>query len=195
MKFRTPLLPLFVIFASLAWAQAQPPATPPPPPAPATPTIASVLDRPISGVERLLVGVAEAMPEDKYSFAPTSGEYKGVRTFAEQLKHVAAINNVVFSAVLGEPAPPASEQENGPAALKSKAEIAKYLQDSFVLAHRAVAAITDQNAVAPIKSPFGSGTATRLGMTTMMVGHGFDHYGQLVEYLRMNGIIPPASRK
>ena len=60
--------------------------------------------------------------------------------------------------------------------------------------HKAVATINDGNAVAPIKNPFGEGTATRLGMATAFAWHGFDHYGQMVEYLRMNGIVPPASR-
>jgi len=70
----------------------------------------------------------------------------------------------------------------------------KFLKDSFAYAHKAVRTIDEGNQVSPIKSPFGSGTTTRLGMAVLIVGHCFDHYGQLVEYLRLNGIVPPASR-
>lgn len=190
MKLRLSLFALLVIFTGLVLAQTAPPSA-----APSPSNISSVLDHSISGAERLLVGVAEAMPEEKYSFAPTNGEYKGVRTFAEQVKHVASTNYTVFSAILGEPGPKAGEQENGPASLKTKAQIVKYLQDSFALGHRAMASINEQNAVTPIKSPFGSGSATRLGMAATIISHCGDHYGQLIEYLRMNGIVPPASRR
>lgn len=84
--------------------------------------------------------------------------------------------------------------ESGPESVKTKADIVKYLKDSFAYAHKAVATITAENAVAPIKNPFGEGTATRLGMATAFAWHGFDHYGQIALYLRSNGIVPPASR-
>jgi hypothetical protein len=188
MKFAAVLF-LSLVIAVSVFAQS---ASQPPAPAQAPPTISSVLDRQLSGVERILVAAAEAMPEDKYGFAPTNGEFKGVRTFAEQVKHAASTNVAVFSAILGEPAPKAGEQN---AALKTKADILKYLRDSFALGHRAMAGITEQNAVVPIKGPYGNAMTTRLGLATMIVGHCFDTYGQMVEYLRMNGIIPPASRR
>jgi hypothetical protein len=78
--------------------------------------------------------------------------------------------------------------------VKSKAEILKFLKDSYTYAHKAVGTINEGNLVSPIKSPFGEGTTTRLGMATLIVGHSFDHYGQIVEYLRLNSIVPPASR-
>ena len=84
--------------------------------------------------------------------------------------------------------------ENGPDSMKSKAEIVKFLKDSFAYAHKAVATLNESDLTGAIKSPFGEGTTTRLGMATLIVGHGFDHYGQIVEYLRMNSIVPPASR-
>ena len=158
------------------------------------PTIPGVMDRQLSGVEREFVSAAEAMPEDKFSFAPTNGEFKGVRTFAQQVSHVAYTNYLIFAIVLGDKPPAETKNENGPENLKSKAEIIKYLKDSFAYAHKGMTSITAQNAVEPIKSPFGSGSTTRLGLATLTVGHCFDHYGQMVEYLRMNGIIPPASR-
>jgi len=157
-------------------------------------SIAQVLERSIAGVESEFVPAAEAMPEDKYSFVPTSGEFKGARTFAQQAKHVAAVNYLVGAAILEEKPPIELGGENGPDSVKSKAEIVKFLKESFAYAHKAVGSINEGNLLKPIKSPFGEGTATRLGMAALIVGHCFDHYGQMVEYLRMNSIIPPASR-
>ena len=157
-------------------------------------TVPQVLDRSVTGVESEFVPAADAMPEDKYSFAPTNGEFKSVRTFAQQAKHVAAINYMIGAAILEEKPPVDTGGENGPDSVKSKADIVKFLKDSFAYAHKAVNSINDGNLLSPIKSPFGEGATTRLGMATLIVGHCFDHYGQMVEYLRLNGIVPPASR-
>jgi uncharacterized damage-inducible protein DinB len=157
-------------------------------------TISQVLDASIKTVEGDFVPAAEAMPEEKYGFAPTNGEFKGVRTFAEQIKHVAAINYIVAASILGEKPPVDTNGEKGPDSAKSKADILKFLKDSFAYAHKAVATITDANALEPIPSPFGQAKTTRLSLGTVFPWHGFDHYGQMVEYLRMNGIVPPASR-
>lgn len=157
-------------------------------------TVAQVLDRSVTGVENEFVPAADAMPEDKYAFAPSTGEFKGVRNFAQQVKHVAAVNYIFGSAILGEKPPLDLGGENGPDSIKTKADIVKFLKDSFAYAHKAVATIDDKNLTESIKSPFGEGSTTRLGMATAISAHCFDHYGQMVEYLRMNGIIPPASR-
>ena len=157
-------------------------------------SIAQVLDHGIGGVESEFVPAAEAMPEDKYSFAPVSGEFKGVRTFAQQVKHVAAVNYLVGAAILEEKPPIELGGENGPDSVKTKADIVKFLKDSFAYVHKAAGSINEGNLLKPIKSPFGEGMVTRLGMATLIVGHCFDHYGQMVEYLRMNSIVPPASR-
>jgi DinB family protein len=157
-------------------------------------TIAQVLDHGVSGVEKEFVSAAEAMPEDKYSFAPTNGEFKGVRTFAQQVKHVAAVNYLVSAAILQEKPPLELGSENGPDSMNTKADIVKFIKDSFTYVHKAVGTINEGNLLNPIKSPFGEGMVTRLAMSTLIVGHCFDHYGQMVEYLRMNSIIPPASR-
>ena len=157
-------------------------------------SISQVLERSVAGVESEFVPAAEAMPEDKFSFVPTSGEFKGVRTFAQQAKHVAAVNYLVGAAILEEKPPMELGGENGPDSVKSKAEIVKLLKESFTYAHKAVGSIRDGNLLKPIKSPFGEGMVTRLGLATLIVGHCFDHYGQMVEYLRMNGVVPPASR-
>ena len=157
-------------------------------------TIAQVMDRGISSVEGEFVPAAEAMPEDKYSFAPTGGEFKGVRTFGQQVKHVAAVNYLVGASILQEKPPIELGGENGPDAIKSKADIVKFLKDSFVYVHKALTSVNESNLLKPIKSPFGNDKTNRLAMGTLIAAHCFDHYGQMVVYLRMNSIVPPASR-
>ncbi|WLT32613.1 DinB family protein [Geothrix sp. PMB-07] len=177
---------------------AQAPATPAAAPAPAAePTVGAAIDGTYQFVPGQFISAAEAMPEDKYPFAPTQGEFKGVKTFAQQVKHVAAVNFAMGAMILGEkPSAGMGEMEMGPADLKTKAEIVKYLKDSFAYARKAIQGITAQNGSRPIKNPFGQGPDwTPIGVATLLAFHGMDHYGQMVEYLRMNGIVPPASRR
>ncbi|HZR29384.1 MAG TPA: DinB family protein [Terriglobales bacterium] len=165
------------------------------PPAASQPTIAMVLERQLSTLEKDFVPAAEAMPEDKFNFAPTNGEFKGVRTFALQIKHVAATNLALSSALLQEKPQIDPTLDNGPDNITSREDILKLLRDSFAAAHRAVATVNEQNATEMIATPWNSKSKMpRLAMATMLTWHSFDHYGQMVEYLRMNGIIPPASR-
>lgn len=160
------------------------------------PTFASVYDHTLSNVEKEVVEAAEAMPEDKFNFAPTApGEFKGVRTFAQQIKHLALANYAYGSAILQEKPPVEMKGPSGPDSITSRADIIKYLKDSFTYAHKALATINESNILTPIKAPFGDRPTTRLAMATSTLSHPFDHYGQMVVYLRMNGIIPPASRK
>jgi len=177
-------------------ARAQQGPPPGPPPASTQPaTLNSVLDFQLTIEEREIVGAAEAMPEDKYSFAPTNGEFKGVRTFAQQVKHIATVNNRFFGGILGQPPPTSSqfEAENGPDSVQTKAQIIQYLKDSFALGHKAIATITPDNAFAPMKTPPTPFLRTPAAIVVFDCAHSMDHYGQIVEYLRDNGIVPPAS--
>ena len=157
-------------------------------------TATEILDHSLSNVESEFVPAADAMPEDKFSFAPTNGEFKGVRTFGQQIKHVAAVNYELGAALLEQKPPVDIGEESGPASVTSKADIMKYLKDSFAYAHKAIASINDKNLTETVKSPFGEGHVSRMGLAMAFASHAEDHYGQMVEYLRMNGIIPPASR-
>ena len=162
------------------------------------PTIASAIDREISIIEKEIVETAEAMPEDKFDFSPEKmnlpgSDYKGVRTFGQQLKHVAASNYLIWSPITGEKPPDTVNDGKGPDNMKAKADIMKYVKDSFAFGHKAVATLNSSNLVEPIKSGSGRPT-TRLFLGTFAAAHCFEHYGQLVQYLRMNGIVPPASR-
>ena len=159
------------------------------------PTIASTVEREISTIEKQVVEAAEAMPEDKFNFSPESlnipgGEYKGVRTFSVQVKHVATSNYFIWSPLTGDKVPEDLKDGNGPENLKTKADIIKFLKDSFALGHKAAATLTTQNMLQTAEH----GKSPRLYLATFAVAHAYDHYGQMVEYLRMNGIVPPASR-
>jgi hypothetical protein len=168
----------------------------PPADAAAPPTIASVLDAQLGVLETQFVSAAEAMPADKYAFVPDRGAFKGVRTFALDVKHVATANTVFYSAMLGRALAAGitvAGAANGPDDITTKAQILVYLKRSFALGHEAVASLTAGNVVTPLqKTPIPSVT-TRLGLAAFSYGHAWDHYGQMVEYLRMNGIVPPAS--
>lgn len=157
-------------------------------------SVNDILDHTVLNLEHEFVPAAEAMPEDKFGFAPNNGEFKGVRTFAQQIKHVAAVNYLFAAALLEQKPPVDTGDEAGPASISSKADILKFLKDSFEYVHKAIATINDKNLVGTVKSPFGEGSVSRLGLATSVSAHGYDHYGQMVEYLRMNGIVPPASR-
>jgi len=134
------------------------------------------------------------MPADKYNFAPTNGEFRGVRTFAKQVKHAAAVQYLVAASILQEPITADMSDERGPDSVKTKAEILTYLKESFVSLKRAASTIDDKNAFSPITGVFGSRPDTRLGLIVGAVSHSSNHYGQIVEYLRMNGLIPPDSQ-
>jgi hypothetical protein len=165
----------------------------PPQPAPQLNT-SQVLDAWITNTENHVVPVAEAMPDNKCSFAPSDGEFKNVRTFAAQLKHLAANNYRMVAKIMGEKPTVDQENETGPDPMKTKAEIVEYVKGSFTALHKAVATINEYNQVQPIQGASGTWQRARLGLAIDAVAHSFDHYGQLVEYLRMNGVVPPDSR-
>ena len=167
-----------------------------PAPTPSAPaSVASIVNAQIDRVEKLVTEAAEAMPEEKYGFSPEGlalpgSDYKGVRTFGQQVRHIAASNYAIWWSLTGEEVPSDYKGGNGPDTLKTKADILKFLKDSYALGHRAAATLTAQNATeVPPK-----GRSPRLQSATFGVAHAYDHYGQMVEYLRMNGIVPPESR-
>jgi uncharacterized damage-inducible protein DinB len=159
------------------------------------PSIASAVDREITDVEKQITDAAEAMPESKFNFSPENlhiagGDYKGVRTFALQIRHVAASNYAIWSALTGDQFPKDYLGGNGPEELTTKAAILRFLKASFALGHRAASMLTLENMLQPPEHS----KSTRLRLAVFGVEHAYDHYGQMVEYLRMNGIVPPASR-
>ncbi len=157
---------------------------------------AKAIDVMLSMYEGQAMGAVKAMPTDKFNFAPshetfaaTQGEkFDGVRTFAQQAAHVAQANYFFFMTISGlKP----DRDVKAMSDLKTKDEIVAALAASFAFGHKAIATITPANAFTVIKG--ADGLDTRVTLATFAVAHGFDHYGQMVEYLRMNGIVPPAS--
>jgi uncharacterized damage-inducible protein DinB len=150
----------------------------------------------LKSLQNHVVSLADAMPADKYGFAPTDGEFKGVRTFGQQVKHLAATNHILAAAALGEDPPPDAGDETGPETVRTKAEILDYLTSSFAHLSKAADAIGDTTI--PVRpspiSPLSATSVTRMALIIESLVHTYDHYGQMVEYLRMNGVVPPASR-
>src|SRR5215472_1892221 len=142
--------------------------------------------------EHEFMAVAKAMPADKYDFAPSASnfvptqgaKYEGVRTFAKEIAHVSQANYYFASAILGEKMP---AEAAAISKLTTKDELLKAAEDSFAYAHKAIASITPENAYVAIDGV--DGLHTRAVIASFVAAHGFDHYGQMVEYLRMNGII------
>lgn len=182
-----------VLAALLASTAPDLPASAPPPDA----AFAAAVDREVAALESRFVGLAEAMPESRFDFTPEGlrlpdGDFHGVRTFAAQVRHVAADNFAIWAPLTGEPEPPGIDAPNGPARMTSRAEILKFLRDSFVYAHRAAALLTSQNALETVE--FRGQQVTRLSLVALALTHAMDHYGQMVVYLRMCGVTPPGSR-
>ncbi len=157
---------------------------------------AKALDAMLSLFEGEVTGVAKTMPADKFTFAPSAAIFKPergvkfdtVRTFAGQLTHIIQANYYFYAAV-GDLKPDADMKAISK--LTSKDDIVAALAASFVFAHKAIATLTPLNAFESIK-PI-DGMNSRATLAAFGVAHGFDHYGQLVEYLRMNGLVPPGS--
>jgi hypothetical protein len=155
-------------------------------------TVAAQLNQQLSFVEKEFVDAADAMPEDKYSFVPMNefpnGNFRNVRNFAQQVLHVAGGNYLLFGAIL-----PDESRPTTPAATASKAEIMSYLRNSFVFAHKAISTITPDNMLMPVRRAPNQFAGTNLEIAVFGCSHATDIYGQIVEYLRMNGIVPPAT--
>jgi uncharacterized damage-inducible protein DinB len=162
-------------------------------------TPAAALDSQLNLIEMEMMGAVKAMPADKFAFAPSAAifvpgqktEFATVRTFAQQATHVAEANYYFAALVSGQaPDPKLRAVEK----LTGKDEIVAALADSFAAAHKAFATITVANAFEVIKSP-EPGFATRATQAGFLISHANDHYGQMVEYLRMNALVPPASAR
>ncbi|MGA7343665.1 MAG: DinB family protein [Terracidiphilus sp.] len=170
--------------------------------APAAGTIATpaaAFDSQLNVIEWEMMGAVKAMPAEKFGFAPSAAifvpgqttEFATVRTFAQQATHVAEANYFFYGIVSGLK-PDVDPQ--GLTKLTSKDDVVAALQGSFAFAHKAIATLTPANAFEVVKSP-EPGFQTRATLAAFGIAHANDHYGQMVEYLRMNGIVPPASSK
>lgn len=187
-----PAAALLIALACAAGCFAQAPAATPPS------SVGAAIDREIGLVERQIVAAVEAMPEDKFNFSPESldikgSNFKGVYTFAGLVKHLAAANYFLWGGAGGDKIPAVITGVKGPESMTSRAEIIQLLKDSFASGHHAAAALTTENSLDMVSGP-GGNKVPRVFALTFGAVHAFDEYGQMEEYLRMNGIVPPASR-
>jgi hypothetical protein len=161
-----------------------------------SPSITIAVERLLNYAEKNIVSTAEAMPEDRFYFTPEGlniqgSEFKDVRTFAGQIKHLATDNFAIWSPITGEPLRADIKDVNGPENIKTKADIIKYLKESFALGHKAIGTLTEKNAIDMLE--FRGSRLPRLDLAFYALTHASEHYGQMVVYLRMCGITPPAS--
>jgi len=156
-------------------------------------SIADSISGTLQFAEGNFLDVAEAMPENKYSFVPTAGKFDDARSFGEQVKHVACAQFAFFNEFEGKK-PPEDCETGGHEPAKTKLELIKYLKDSFDYSNHVLATLTAKNALERVEGRY-AGPTTKLGISVVAVWHITDHYGQLVEYLRMNGIVPPMTQK
>lgn len=182
---------LVIALSSCAFAQ-----SPFPPTAPAS--IGAAIDREIALAERQVVMAVEAMPADKFNFSPESlnipgASFRGVYTFAGLVKHLAAANYFLWGGAGGDKIPANITGVKGPESMTERAEIIQLLKDSFASGHHAAAALTTENSLDMVPGPAGNKVPRVFGLT-FAVAHAYDEYGQMEEYLRMNGVVPPASR-
>ena len=156
-----------------------------------SPNARQIFDKQLDASEREVMAVVETMPAKKFDFTPTEGAFTHVRPFGVQARHIAFCLNEVATALLGEPMIPHTDQE-GPRNLTSKEDIVKYLKEAFAHAHRAIGTLTNDDLLEPIRDPYVETLrTTRLDAATIFLSHTWDHYGQMVEFLRMNNLVPP----
>ena len=150
-----------------------------------------IFDKQLSAAERDVIELVETMPANKFDFVPTQGAFQHARTFGAQVRHIAFCLNEVAVALLGEPMLPHTDQE-GPKNLTSRDDIVRYLKDAFAHAHKAIGTLTNDNLLEQIADPYVDRLrTTRLDAVGIFCSHTYDHYGQLVEYLRMNNRVLP----
>ena len=143
-----------------------------------------------TGNRNNIVRTAEKMPEENYGMRP--GDQTDVRTFGQQVSHIATYNFLWCSQAKGEknPSPPNLDK------LTAKADIMKVLNDAFTYCDGAYAALTDASGAETIDITQENGRQTRnlrMQLLTLNYGHNNEIYGSMVVYLRMKNIVPPAS--
>ena len=164
------------------------------------PSLGQTLDGQFRNAEREIVGLVEAMPADKINFTPGSAEirgsdFKGVRTFGQQAKHLATYIYMESSAILNEKPPvDIGKNDSGPDSVQTKAQIVDYMKGAFAFGHKALESITEKNEMELVPANGPGRKMPRIAAASFMMYHNFDHYGQMVVYLRMNGLVPPASQ-
>src|ERR1700674_4639282 len=154
---------------------------------PADPEVKVVLDS-WNEIGRKLTAMAEDVPEDKYDFKPTPAQ----RSFAEQLLHMAGANYFFINIANGEK-PPAQEDPSR-AKYKTKADVVAFVKKSFEDGAATIKAKGDSGMAGMIGEPFANQQVRVFEWAYGFMEHSGEHYGQLVVYYRLAGLVPPESR-
>jgi uncharacterized damage-inducible protein DinB len=157
-------------------------------------SISPAIERQFNKIENDILSCAQAMPENKFDFTPESlniknSNFQGVRTFAGQIMHLATDNILIWSAITNASVRADIEDVNGPRNIKTKKEVIDYLKSSFTIGRNAISTLTTQNAMSPIE--FRGRQLSKLDLAFYALTHANEHYGQMVIYLRICGIVPP----
>lgn len=157
-------------------------------------SMTAAVERLFNKIEGDILSSAEAMPENKYNFTPenlriSGSDFKGVRSFAGQIMHLATDNILIWSAVTGDSIRADIEDVNGPKSITTKKDVIAYLKSSFAIGRKAIATLNDRNAMDMIE--YGWRKLPRLDLVFYALTHANEHYGQMAIYLRLCGIIPP----
>ncbi len=139
-------------------------------------------------IGRKLIAMAEDFPEDKYDFKPTPAQ----RTFAEQLLHAAGVNYFFTNLALGQKLP--AEENPKREQFKTKADIAAFVKKAFADGAAAIQAKGDKGMSDLVVDPFGHQQVRISDLAYGFIEHSGEHYGQLVVYYRLSGLVPPESR-
>ncbi|MBO9728674.1 MAG: DinB family protein [Chitinophaga sp.] len=157
-------------------------------------SLSPAIERLFNKIEKDILTTAEAMPESRYNFTPEKldikdSDFKGARTFAGQIMHLATDNILIWSAITGDSVRADIEDVNGPKSIKTKKDIIEYLKFSFMTGRKAISTLTSQNAMDMVD--FRWRKLPKLDLAFYALTHANEHYGQMAIYLRMCGIIPP----
>jgi uncharacterized damage-inducible protein DinB len=136
-------------------------------------------------IKGVLARTADKVPEDLYSFKPTPE----VRSLGQLIGHVADAQFSMCGAAAGEK-PPASGIEKG---MTKKAELSKALNDSIAYCDKIIAGLDDKKGLEVVK--FFTGPSPRLMVLSFNIAHSYEHYGNLVTYMRLKNIVPPSSER
>ncbi|MCU1304777.1 MAG: hypothetical protein JWQ87_5061 [Candidatus Sulfotelmatobacter sp.] len=139
-------------------------------------------------VGRKLIAMAEDFPEDKYDFKPTPAQ----RAFADQLLHAAGANYFFTNLAMGKAAP--AEEDPKRDQYKTKADVVAFVKKSFADGAAAIKAKGDKGMSDMVVDPFGHQQMRVSDMAYGFIEHSGEHYGQLVTYYRLAGLVPPESR-
>lgn len=165
----------------------------------ATPTPAPKASAGISGdmldqwkrTEKRLMEMAQDFPEDKFDYKATPAQ----RTFAEQLLHAAGSNYFFIAAATGEKMPGDEVENPSRATFKTRAQVVEFIQKAFAAGAKVIEEQGDKGMLEAVKSPFGNRMVTRAALWAQAIAHVNEHYGQCVVYYRLNGLVPPETRR